>query len=487
MFQIYLPIAEISVNLVVMLGLGAAVGFLSGMFGVGGGFLLTPFLMLSGIPPAIAVATGANQIVASSVSGTMAHWRRGNVDLRMGIVLIAGGVVGAVIGVFLLKILREVGQAGLMISLTYVCFLGVIGALMLWESVNAMLRARAGKAVSARKSGQHNWIHGLPFKMRFPTSRLYISTIPPLVIGFLVGLLASFLGVGGGFIMVPAMIYLLRMPTNIVIGTSIFQIIFITAIVTLLHATFNYTLDLVLAFVLVDRRRDRRTVRRAGGPEAPGRTIARAALPDGAWRRYPHPARSRDPAVRPLQHRANGRVVMRTTVLHLAPLLLALFVTPALAQKKAPAEEEEPASQETVQSDISTRQISIQSNFTGVEILIFGSIDFSDSRTPGEGTYDVISVVRGPNDPIVVRKKERVAGIWVNGPAKTYGDVPGFYAVLSSRPIRAIASDETLKGLGIGLSDLDFGRHMRRRLGRASLPLRHDPSEGEEEPLPRER
>jgi uncharacterized membrane protein YfcA len=251
MFQIYLPIAEISVNLVVMLGLGAAVGFLSGMFGVGGGFLLTPLLMLSGIPPAIAVATGANQIVASSVSGTMAHWRRGNVDLRMGVVLIAGGVVGALVGVFLLKILREAGQAGLMISLTYVCFLGVIGALMLWESVNAMLRARAGKAVSARRSGQHNWIHGLPFKMRFPTSRLYISTIPPLVIGSVVGLLAAFLGVGGGFIMVPAMIYLLRMQTNIVIGTAIFQIIFVTAIVTVLHATFNYTLDIVLAFPLV--------------------------------------------------------------------------------------------------------------------------------------------------------------------------------------------------------------------------------------------
>ncbi len=251
MFQIYLPIAEISVNLVVMLGLGAAVGFLSGMFGVGGGFLLTPFLMLSGIPPAIAVATGANQIVASSVSGTLAHWRRGNVDVRMGAVLIAGGVVGAILGVFLLKVLREVGQAGLIISLTYVCFLGVIGALMLWESVRAMLRARAGKAVSARKSGQHNWIHGLPLKMRFPRSRLYISAIPPLVIGAAVGLLASFLGVGGGFVMVPAMIYLLRMPTNIVIGTAIFQIIFVTALVTLLHATFNHTLDLVLAFVLV--------------------------------------------------------------------------------------------------------------------------------------------------------------------------------------------------------------------------------------------
>jgi len=156
MFQIYLPIAEISVNLVVMLGLGAAVGFLSGMFGVGGGFLLTPLLMLSGIPPAIAVATGANQIVGTSVSGTMAQWRRGNVDLQMGAVLIAGGVVGALVGVFLLKILREAGQAGLMISLTYVFFLGSIGALMLWESVNAIRRQRAGKSMSARKASQHN-------------------------------------------------------------------------------------------------------------------------------------------------------------------------------------------------------------------------------------------------------------------------------------------------------------------------------------------
>ncbi len=251
MFQIYLPIAEISVNLLVMLGLGAAVGFLSGMFGVGGGFLLTPLLMLSGIPPAIAVATGANQIVGTSVSGTLAQWRRGNVDVRMGFVLIAGGVVGAVAGVLLLRLLRQAGQAGLMISLTYVAFLGAIGALMLWESLRAVRRQNAGKAVSARRSGQHNWIHGLPLKMRFPHSRLYISTIPPLVIGALVGLLASFLGVGGGFIMVPAMIYLLRMPTNIVIGTSIFQIIFVTAIVTLLHATLNHTLDILLAFLLV--------------------------------------------------------------------------------------------------------------------------------------------------------------------------------------------------------------------------------------------
>ncbi|HEX2380808.1 MAG TPA: sulfite exporter TauE/SafE family protein [Methyloceanibacter sp.] len=250
MLQVYLPIAEMSVNLLVMLGLGAAVGFLSGMFGVGGGFLLTPFLIFSGISAPIAVATGANQIVATSVSGALAQWRRNNIDFRMGSVLIAGGVVGAFIGVLLLKVLREAGQAGLIISLTYVALLGTIGTLMLAESIRAIRRTRAGRLSSGRRPGQHNWVHGLPLKMRFPRSRLYISAIPPLVIGWVVGLLTAFLGVGGGFIMVPAMIYLLRMPTNIVIGTSTFQIIFVTAVVTILHASFNNSLDVLLALML---------------------------------------------------------------------------------------------------------------------------------------------------------------------------------------------------------------------------------------------
>jgi uncharacterized membrane protein YfcA len=250
MLQVYLPIAEISVDLLVMLGLGATVGVISGMFGVGGGFLLTPLLMFSGVAAPIAVATGANQIVATSVSGALAQWRRGNIDLRMANVLIAGGVAGALVGVILLRLLRQVGQAGLLISLTYVVFLGSIGLLMLIESVRVIQRARAGRPLPARRASAHNWIHGLPFKMRFPKSRLYISAIPPLAIGALVGLLAAFLGAGGGFIMVPAMIYLLRMPTNIVIGTAIFQIIFVTAVVTLLHATFNQTLDVVLALIL---------------------------------------------------------------------------------------------------------------------------------------------------------------------------------------------------------------------------------------------
>ncbi len=249
--QIYLPIAEISVNLLVILGMGGAVGFLSGMFGVGGGFLMTPLLIFSGIPPAVAVATEANQIVASSVSGALAQWRRGNVDIRMGTVLLIGGVVGSLFGVQLVKILRAIGQVDLIISFSYVTFLGTIGSLMLIESLNAIRKTKTGGAPLRRRSGQHNWIHGLPFKMRFHRSKLYISAIPPLLIGAFVGLLAAIMGVGGGFIMVPAMIYLLRVPTNVVVGTSLFQIVFVTSLVTLLHATQNQTVDVVLALLLM--------------------------------------------------------------------------------------------------------------------------------------------------------------------------------------------------------------------------------------------
>ena len=248
--QIYLPIAEISVNLFAIFAMGGAVGFLSGMFGVGGGFLMTPLLIFTGIPPAVAVATEANQIVASSVSGALAQWRRGNVDFKLGTVLLCGGVVGSVIGVQLVKWLRVLGQVDLIISLSYVTFLGAIGALMLIESLNSMRRSRV-EGARRIKSGRHNWIHGLPFKMRFHRSKLYISAIPPIILGILVGLLAAVMGVGGGFIMVPAMIYLLRVPTNVVVGTSLFQIVFVTAIVTILHATSNQTVDVVLAIMLM--------------------------------------------------------------------------------------------------------------------------------------------------------------------------------------------------------------------------------------------
>jgi len=248
--QVYLPIAEMSVNILLLIAMGGGVGFLSGMFGVGGGFLMTPLLIFTGVPPAVAVATEANQIVASSAAGVGAHWRRKAVDFKMGGVLLAGGLIGSSIGVWLFRYLRELGQIDLIISLSYVVFLGAIGGLMLIESFGAM-RSGKGESRLARGPGKHNWVHGLPLKMRFHRSRLYISAIPPLGIGFLVGILASIMGVGGGFIMVPAMIYLLRMPTNVVIGTSLFQILFVTAFVTVLHAVANQTVDMVLAFFLL--------------------------------------------------------------------------------------------------------------------------------------------------------------------------------------------------------------------------------------------
>jgi uncharacterized membrane protein YfcA len=248
--HVYLPIAEVSVNLLVILGLGGAIGILSGLFGVGGGFLMTPLLIFIGIPPSIAVATSANQIVGASVSGVLAHWRRGNVDLRMGTVLLIGGIIGSSIGVVLFNALRSIGQIDLVIRLSYVILLGSIGGLMLNESIRSMRRTRS--AIPRRgKIHQHTWLHGLPFKMRFRKSKLYISVLLPLGVGVVIGTLTAMMGVGGGFVLVPAMIYLLGMPTSVVVGTSLFQIIFVTANVTFLQAVNTQTVDVVLAILLL--------------------------------------------------------------------------------------------------------------------------------------------------------------------------------------------------------------------------------------------
>lgn len=247
--NIYLPIAEVSVNAFILLGLGGGVGFLSGIFGVGGGFLMTPLLIFIGIPPAVAVATEANQIVASSFSGVLAHLRRKTVDIKMGVVLLLGGLVGSAIGVQIFSELRTMGQIDLVVALCYVVFLGLVGMLMLIESINAMRKvSRDGRRVTRRK---HNWVHGLPLKIRFRTSNLYISAVPPFIVGALVGTLAAIMGVGGGFIMVPAMIYLLGMAATVVVGTSLFQIMFVTGATTLMHAMINQTVDAVLAVILL--------------------------------------------------------------------------------------------------------------------------------------------------------------------------------------------------------------------------------------------
>jgi len=249
--QVYLPVAEMSIDAAAVLVLGSMVGFLSGLFGVGGGFLMTPLLIFLGVPPAVAVGTQANQLVGASVSGVIAHTRRGGVDFRMGGIMLVGGLVGSVLGVLLFGVLQRLGQIDLAISLMYVLVLGTVGGLMFVESLQAMLKRKRGGPGTRRRLHQHYWLHGLPFKMRFPKSRLYISALVPLTIGLLGGIIVAVMGVGGGFFMVPAMIYLVGMPTSVVAGTSLFQIIFVTAAVTILQAVSNHTVDIVLAILLL--------------------------------------------------------------------------------------------------------------------------------------------------------------------------------------------------------------------------------------------
>lgn len=249
--QIYLPIAEVSVNIFVLLGLGGLVGILSGLFGVGGGFLITPLLFFIGIPPTVAVATGANQVVASSVSGVLAQFKRKAVDVPMGIVLQIGGLTGSALGIWVFNLLTRMGQVDLAVQLSYVVFLGSIGLLMLQEGLRSLHRARRAGGAPKVKRHQHNWVHNLPFKVKFRASGLYISVIPPLLVGMVVGVLAAIMGVGGGFIMVPAMIYLLGMPTKVVIGTSLFQILIVSAFTTMMHAITNQSVDVMLALLLI--------------------------------------------------------------------------------------------------------------------------------------------------------------------------------------------------------------------------------------------
>lgn len=248
--NIYLPIAELSVNIFGLLALGGIVGVLSGMFGIGGGFLTTPFLIFMGINPAVAVASAANQIVAASLSGFYAHWKRKNVDFRMGSLLLVGGIIGSTLGVGIFGWLQMLGQIDLVISLLYITLLGSIGGMMAWESYRS-LKGKRVAPVRKHRSIRRQLLHRLPWKMRFPHSRLYISVIPPLALGICVGTLVSIMGVGGGFFLIPAMIYLLGMPTAVVIGTSLFQIIFTTINVTMLHAITTHSVDIVLAVLLL--------------------------------------------------------------------------------------------------------------------------------------------------------------------------------------------------------------------------------------------
>ena len=249
--EIYLPIADIPVNVFLVLAMGLAVGFISGMFGIGGGFLMTPLLIFIGISPAVAVATVSSHIAASSLSGAIAYWRRRALDLALALMLLAGGIVGTISGVWLFTELRALGQLDLTIGLSYLLLLGTVGVAMLVEGVRALLRARQGKPIELRRPGSHTWIHGLPLKVRFKQSRIYVSAIPVCGIGLIMGFLGAIMGIGGGFLLVPMLIYFLRVPTNVVIGTSMVLTLITMASATVLHAATNHLVDAVLALILM--------------------------------------------------------------------------------------------------------------------------------------------------------------------------------------------------------------------------------------------
>jgi len=249
--SIYLPIAEININIFLIVFIGMLVGALSGLFGVGGGFLMTPLLIFLGIPPVVAVGSEAPHVLASSVSGVIAHWRKKNVDFKMGFFLLSGGLVGSTLGVNLFKLLKTYGQIDIVIQFLFLIFLGFIGMSMAFESAKTTIKNYRTTSAIRTKLHQHSWIHGLPFKLRFHRSKLYISAIPPILIGFFVGVLSAMMGVGGGFIMIPAMVYILGMSTNVVVGTSLFQIIFVTANSTFFQSYLNQTVDIVLSALMI--------------------------------------------------------------------------------------------------------------------------------------------------------------------------------------------------------------------------------------------
>ena len=249
--SIYLPIAELPVNLLLILSLGIAVGFISGMFGVGGGFLMTPLLILVGIPPATAVASVPSHMAAASLSGAMSYWRKRLVDVGLGLVLLSGGILGTAFGVWFFAFLLRAGQLDLVVGLFYVILLGVVGGIMLVESVRAMMRAHHGSPPIVRRPGTHAWFHGLPLKLRFRQSRIYVSAVPVTLIGFGIGFFGAIMGVGGGFLLIPALIYLMRVPTTVSVATSLFLTLCTMLIATVLHAVENHTVDIVLALILM--------------------------------------------------------------------------------------------------------------------------------------------------------------------------------------------------------------------------------------------
>ena len=408
--QVYLPIAELTVNILLFLGMGGAVGFLSGMFGVGGGFLLTPLLIFSGIPPAVAVASVTPQIVASSTSAAISYWRRKLIDEKMTALLAAGGMVGSATGVYTFRALRSVGQLDLILAIAYVTFLGFIGTIMLRESVQALWRSRGGRSAAARRSGHHSWIHGLPLKTRFRRSKLYVSIIPVVALGGSIGFLGTVLGMGGGFIMVPALIYLLRVPTNVVIGTSLAYTLLTMSLATGAACDREQVRRHHAGARPDGGGRDRRAVRCPGRTGAAGRAIARASGADGA-------RGGGAGALQPV-HDARGSVLAHRRRRPDVRALAAAILLMALGAGQARAE--------SLVATLSDAAVEITSSFTGEQIVVFGAID---GATESPEPYQIAVVVQGPDQDVTVRHKERFLGIWANRGTRNFPHVPSYYVM----------------------------------------------------------
>jgi uncharacterized membrane protein YfcA len=407
---IYLPIAEMPVNVALVLLVSAAIGFVSGLVGVGGGFIMTPSLMFLGVPAPVAVATGASQIAATSFSGIMAQTRRKAVDWRMGMLLSIGGVLGGASGVSLFRHLLRIGQLDLIISLLYLTLLAIIGALMLAEGL-AVMRGRGSGAAFLNRSSR-GLAHALPLRLRFPRSGLYISVLPPLALGYLIGALAAIMGLGGGFILIPAMIYLLRMPTNVVIGTSLFYVLIVSGLIVLMQATQTQTVDLVLAGMLM-----------VGGVVG-----AQLGVRLGAGLKSEH-LRALLGAILLV---ASAKFLMDVIVPPTEPYVLASGAW-AEAEDGRPIGVNSPLPAAVVEE-----QITVSSDYEGSEVTVFGV------NPDRRGRGDIVVVLRGPEQGATVMRKRRSLGVWLNGPPVEFSNTPSFFAVLSNRPLRQIASPEAI-------------------------------------------
>src|SRR4051794_22636825 len=425
--------------------MGAAVGFVSGMFGIGGGFLMTPLLIFVGIAPAVAVASVASHIAASSFSGALTYWRRRAIDPLLAAVLLTGGSMGTALGVWTFTLLRSLGQLDLMIAMSYVILLTTVGGLMFWEGLRALLRARRGGPVTTRRPGSHVWIHGLPLKMRFKRSKIYLSVIPVVVIGLVIGFIGAVMGIGGGFILIPIMIYLLRVPTSTVIGTSMVLTLVTMLFATMLHALTNHLVDAVLALILMVGGVTGAQFGARAGQKNSRRTSAAAAWLADPRGRYPLRDRAGDPSRRSL-HDPRDRRRRMTVRASLAVVAAVLGLGAAVV---AP-----PAQAERLIASVSNHRVTVTPNYSGEELVLFGSVE-KDKFTPANRTsYDLVVTVSGPRADMVTRRKERKFGIWINTDYRQFLQVPSYLALFANRPFDAIAPPEVERRQQLGLNNV---------------------------------